>query len=86
MPCKGRPAAVEFICFQDAYKVRGSHEGNPNLIRYATYWNMDGESTWLRYYHVYVEDASDYVTDYTKLDLEGFERAMSAALARLAEA
>ena len=28
MPCKGRPAAVEFICSQNAYKVRGCiHEG-----------------------------------------------------------
>ena len=84
MPCTGRPAAVEFICSQHAYKVRGcTHEGNPNLIRYATYWNMDGGSTWLRYYHVYVEDASENFTDYMKLDLEGFERAMSAALAGL---
>ena len=33
MPCTGRPAAVEFVCSEQSFNVRGcTHEGNPNLI------------------------------------------------------
>jgi len=84
MPCTGRPAAVEFICSEQSFNVRGcTHEGNPNLIRYATYWGMHGGSTWLRYYHVFVKDAGDNMTNYMKVDLDGFQMAMDSALGGL---
>ena len=83
MPCTGRPAAVEFICSEQSFNVKGcTHEGNPNLICYATYWGMHGGSTWLRY-NVFVYDAGDNVANYMKVDLDCFQMAMDSALGGL---
>ena len=68
--------ADQLLLSSFAQSSRCTHEGNPNLIRYATYLGMHGGSTWLRYYHVFVYAAGDNVTNYMKVDLDGFQMAM----------
>eukprot|EP00438_Fugacium_kawagutii_P009251 Skav231862 [mRNA] locus=scaffold2307:202062:202685:+ [translate_table: standard] len=81
MPCHSRPAAIEFICSEESYLVQGCTHNIPTTqIRLATYWAMQGGATWLRYYHVFVSNATPTLSDFMLVDLPGFTKAIDAAL------
>eukprot|EP00438_Fugacium_kawagutii_P009248 Skav231859 [mRNA] locus=scaffold2307:165253:165861:+ [translate_table: standard] len=82
MPCHSRPAAIEFICSQNSYLVEGCTYDGPTtpIVRLATFWAMQGGATWLRYYHVWVSNATPTFSRFMSVDLEGFSKALDAAL------
>ncbi|CAE7302591.1 CA14 [Symbiodinium pilosum] len=79
MPCTVPAAAIEFICSAHSTKVRGCDLPD-GKVRMATTWSLEGSLSWLKYFHVMVEDAFKNISDYMRVDLDGFDQALEAAL------
>ena len=83
MPCHVPVAAIEFVCGAHSLNVRGCQLGN-GKVRLATYWSLEGSVSWVKYFHVLVQDTSAEMSDFMQVDLEGFSAALDAALSHVA--
>jgi len=80
--CDRGPAVIEFMCSPDTVGVRGCFvwSGKRKQLRMQSYWRLYGGAYWIRYFLVWLLKRDDHPSDTAKVDLEGFNMSLAAAL------
>ena len=89
--CSRSAAAIEFVCSPATRHVIGCQIGN--RTRLSEYWSAMGTAPWVHYFLVGVEDdpahvlenRSDELQPWMRLDMQGFSAAMDMSLSLLSK-